>query len=256
MLVEELYSSYFDNNCSSLPYSSDSDYLTDLLSFLDIILNVACAYKGMNESSAPLHVSDAHLRGLSISPVEIVDSLSSYRRDERSKEVSPEIKRQIEMAYSHIESRLEASRAAGFTPRVKILSKKFHLSDFERFLLLLALSSASDRKYESIYAFLHNSVKEKLPTKGLAISLYKMFFPLDDYHIGLTLRGEGNFFRFLAENSGSSTEARLADKIILSRRVSGFIFGINQIDPELEGIATIFDRTERIDDMGRCYNFG
>jgi len=248
MLVEELYSSYFDIKYNSLPYGNDREYLTDLLSFLDIVLNVACAYKGMNESSAPLNVSDVHLRGLSISPAEIVDSLLSYRLDERSKGISAEIKRQVETAHTHIELRLKASITAGFTPRVKILSKKIRLSDFERFLLLLSLSSACDRKYESIYAFLHNNVKEKLPTKGLAISLYKMFFHLEDYHFGRTIKGEGNFFKFLAENTaGSSSEPGLADKIVLSRRVSGFIFGINQIDHELADIATIFDRTERLE---------
>ncbi|NLL19932.1 MAG: ATP-binding protein, partial [Clostridia bacterium] len=109
------------------------------------------------------------------------------------------------------------------------------------------LSPAWDRKYEAIYAFLHNNVQEKLPTKGLAISLYKMFFHLEDYHVGRTIRGEGNFFRFLAERNALDTEPGLADKIILSRRVSGFVLGINQIDQELAGIATIFDKTGRID---------
>ena len=247
MQVEELYASYFDINCNRLPYSNNNEYLTDLLSLLDIILNVACAYKGMNEASAPLNVSDVHLRGLSISPAEVVDSLLSYRRDERSKGVSAEIKKQIERAYSHIELRLKASLEAGFTPRLEILAKKFRLNDFERFLLLLSLSSACDRKYESVYAFIHNNVKEKLPTKWLAISLYKMFFDLEDYHIGRTIKNEGNFFRFLAERTASGGEPGLADKIVLSRRVSGFIFGINQLDHDLADIATIFDRTERIE---------
>lgn len=248
MLVKELYSSYFDTKCDRLPYSNDREYLTDLLAFLDIILNVVCAYKGMNESSAPLNVSDVHLRGLSISPAEIVDSLLSYRLDERSKGVSPDIKRQVEMAYHHVERRLEASSAAGFTPRVRTISKKFRLNDFERYLLLLSLASAADRKYESIYAFIHNNVKERWPTKGLAVSLYKMFFGIEDYHIGRTIKGEGNFFRFLAEGrTGNTSEPGLADRIVLNRRVSSFIFGINKIDYELAEIAAIFDRTERPD---------
>lgn len=248
MLMEELYSSYFDIKCSRLPYSNDREYLTDLLAFLDIILNVACAYKGMNESNAPLNVADAHLRGLSISPAEIVDCLLSYRLDERSKGVSPAIKRQVEMAHQHLQQRLAASSAAGFVPRVEILCKKFRLNDFERFLLLLSLGPAADRKYESIYAFLHNNVKERQPTKGLAISLYKLFFDIEDYHIGRTIKGEGNFLRFLAEGgTGSPGEPGLADKIILSRRVSSFIFGVNRIDHELAEIAAIFDRTERLD---------
>lgn len=250
MLVGELYSSYFDIKLDCATYSSDEEYLTDLLAFLDIILNIACAYKGMNESSAPLNVADTHLRGLSISPAEIVDSLLSYRLDERAKGVSPEIKRQVELAYTHIERRLTASSTAGFTPRVIQLFKKFRLSNFERFLLLLSLSSASDRKYESIYAFLHNNIKEELPTKGLAISLYKMFYDLEDYHIGRAIKGEGNFFRFLAESAaGSGSEPGLADNIILRRRVSGFIRGINLIDQELADIATFFDKTERLDGM-------
>ena len=33
MLVEELYSSYFDVKCNRLPYSNDREYLTDLLAF-------------------------------------------------------------------------------------------------------------------------------------------------------------------------------------------------------------------------------
>jgi hypothetical protein len=68
MQVGELYPAYFDLSCNSLPYGNDREFLIDILSFLDIILNIACAYKGMNESGAPLHVSDVHLRGLSISP--------------------------------------------------------------------------------------------------------------------------------------------------------------------------------------------
>lgn len=247
MQVEELYSTYFDHNYKDLPYRNDREHLTDLLAFLDIILNIACAYKGMNEAEAPLNVSGAHLRGLSITPAEIVDALLSYRREERSKEISPEARRQVEIARTHIEIRVKASLAAGFTPKMEVLAKKFRLNEFERFLLLLAFSSAWDRKYEAIYAFLHNNVKEKLPTKGLAISLYKMFFPLDDYHIGRTIRGEGHFFRYLAERNPPNTEPGLADKIVLSRRVSGFVFGINQIDQELAGIATIFDKDERLD---------
>jgi ATP-dependent 26S proteasome regulatory subunit len=211
-------------------------------------LNVACAYKGMNESSAPLNVEEAHLRGLAFSPAEIVDSLLAYRLGERSKGVSVAIKKQIEKAHDHIETRLKASVAAGFNPRIEVLCKKVRLNDYERFLLLLALSSAYDRKYESIYAFLHNNVKEKLPTKGLAISIYKMFFSLEDYHLGRTIRGEGNFFRYLTESTArTSNEPGLADKIVLSRRVSGFILGINQLDEELVDIATIFDRTESLE---------
>jgi ATPases of the AAA+ class len=250
MLAEELYASYFDIKQSRTPYGNDGEYLADLLAFLDIILNIACAYKGMNESSAPLNVADVHLRGLSISPAEIVDALLSYRLDERSKGVSPEIKKQVEMANTHIENRLEASSAAGFTPNMIRLSKKMRLTDFERFLLLLSLSSVSDRKYESIYSFIHNNKKEKLPTKGLAISLYKMFFKLEEYHIGRAIKGEGNFFRFLAESAvGRSDEPGLADSIVLSRRVSGYIHGINLIDHELADIAALFDKTERLDDL-------
>ncbi len=235
MRAEELYSSYFEIKEKSLAYSDDREYLMDLLSFLDIILNVACAYKGMNESSAPLNVEEAHLRGLAFSPAEIVDSLLAYRLAERSKGVSAAIRKQIEKAHDHIETRLKASVAGGFIPRIEVLCKKVHLNDYERFLLLLALSSAYDRKYESIYAFLHNNVKEKLPTKGLAISLYKMFFSLEDYHLGRTIRGEGNFFRYLTESTaGTSSEPGLTDKIVLCRRVSGFILGINQLDEELD----------------------
>jgi len=251
MLVEELYSSYFELELIDVPYENDQEYITDVLALLDIILNVACAYKGMNESSAPLNVADAHLRGLSISPAEIVDSLLAYRLDERVKKVSPEVKKQIDLAYNHIQGRLHLALQEGFRPKLFQLAKKFRLNDFERFLLLLSLGSASDRKYESIFAFLHNNIKEKLPSKGLAISLFKMFFSLEDYHIGRTIKGEGNFFRFLADTAAGSnrSEPGLADPIVLSRRVSGFIYGVNQIDQELADIATIFDKTERIESL-------
>ncbi len=248
MRVEELYSSYFDINCKDLPYSNEREYIQNLLSFLDIILNVACAYKGMNKDHATLNVADAHLRGLSISPAEIVDALLSYRLEERAKGVAVEIKGQVETAYEHIELRLRAALAAGFTPKLKVLVNKFRLNDFERFLLLLSLSSVFDRKYESIYAFLHNNVKERQATKGLAITLYKMFFHFEDYHLARSLKAEGNFFRFLAENTGeAANEPGLADKIVLRRRVSSFIFGINRIDQGLADFVSFFDRSERIE---------
>ena len=64
MQVGELFSSYFNIEQAQLPYRNDREYLTDQLALVDIILNVACAYKGMNEVSAPLNVSNVHLRGL------------------------------------------------------------------------------------------------------------------------------------------------------------------------------------------------
>ena len=64
MEVGELFSSYFNIEQAQMPYSNDLEYLIDQLSLVDIILNVACAYKGMDQASAPLNVSNVHLRGL------------------------------------------------------------------------------------------------------------------------------------------------------------------------------------------------
>ena len=83
-------------------------------------------------------MEEAHLRGLAFSPAEIVDSLLAYRLAERSKGVSAAIRKQIEKAHDHIETRLKASVAGGFFPRIEVLCKKVHLNDYERFLLLQA----------------------------------------------------------------------------------------------------------------------
>jgi len=40
MQLEELYAAYFDPSCRDLPYQSDREYLTDLLAYLDMILNM------------------------------------------------------------------------------------------------------------------------------------------------------------------------------------------------------------------------
>ena len=115
---------------------------------MDIILNVACACKGMNEQCTA-DISDAHLRGLSISPADIVDSLLSLVWTN-----APEGFPAIETGGdgpSTLGAEAWGIFGSGFIPGLNCF-QEFRLNDFERFYLL-SLAVAAD-KYESIYAFL------------------------------------------------------------------------------------------------------
>ncbi len=238
MQIGDLYSSFFSKAELLKPYKSNSDYLKDMFRFLDLCLLITCAAKGLSGGDIPQGVYSGMLRGFSVSSADILSSLGSKALSEEESELSPIAKEQFENAFFHIESRRRRSVKGGFVPPFEALCIKLELNSFERFVMLLAFSVVYDRKYEGIFAYLHNNAADYLPTKWLGIKLYQFLFSDSTINGADLLGGASRLCRFILEDNGEvKKKGEAAERLIMRRRAAAYILGNNKMDSSLEAFA-------------------
>lgn len=81
----------------------------------------------------------------------------------------------------------ESMAGAEETLRFGRLGARLGLSEFEQFLVLLALAPELNRKYETLFAFLQNDVNQTRPTLGLAADLYSLGNALSEEEVYASL---------------------------------------------------------------------
>lgn len=102
------------------------------------------------------------LRGTYVSDEWVLRMLAAEGSEECSPSAPPAL------ACDGVDSLLEDARWARLTD---LLS----LRRFERAVLLLALASEVDGKYERVFGYLNNDLTRRLPTRDLAIRLFRLF---------------------------------------------------------------------------------
>ncbi len=240
MKIEALYESYFGSADYLKPYSSNDEYLADRMRFLDVCLTVACAAKGLNGGEIPAPESVGFDRGLSVSSTDLYAILDPQSSADFESRLTPAAIEQVENAYFHVECRTRQSLRNEFIPPFEALSMKLALDEFERFALLLAFSTAYDRKYEGAYTYLHNNASDTQPTRWLAFRLYKLLFGNLPQSALKVTDGTSPFIRFLIDRSEKvPRHSASAEKLILHSRVLSYIFGSDTIDLKLNGYAEL-----------------
>ncbi len=243
----ELYNDYFDPDESNRPYPNSSAHLTDVFCLLDMCLNYVCAAKGTKNGEERIGVELLRTPRFAVSSEELVDALTANTIKERQKSAPPQVTRQLTRAIEHIDSRVQASVKAGFSPLFERVCRLFRLSDLERFLFMMAASVACERRYEAVYSFLNGDANQLLPTKGLAERMVSLFFPCDEKSVGRLTQGQGNLFRYLLEpDTKSSGKSLMAERLMLTHRAAGYLRGINLMDTELENYASLFNSSHEL----------
>ena len=236
MKLNKLYQSFFQPESADKPYGENAEHLSELFSFLDLCLTAVAAAKGL-ESSVLLNARETgSLPALSVAAQDVEQLL---RRD-LPDELNLEAREQIALARLHIRKRIKLCLENDFVPRFELLRETFLLDEFEAFAMLLALSSEYDRKYEGIYSWLHNNESDICATKWLAVRLYGFLFGGSAASQAAVLTGESPLCRFLCSRELTKRDrSENAGRLVLSRRVTSYLFGQNTLDPFLRDFCAV-----------------
>lgn len=86
-------------------------------------------------------------------------------------EMQQQVQQQLDTLADRVSQRIDASLAAGVYLRLVALAQCFHLTFFDLDVILLCLAPELDRRYERLYAYLHDDVARRQPTVDLALHL-------------------------------------------------------------------------------------
>ena len=228
MHIDDLYERSFDTEKYLLPYTSNAEYLAEQMRYLQVCLTLACAARGLSGEGFPTPDEVGWDRGLSVSTADLFGVLTPAEPA-----LTEDAQRQLEDAYFQVECRTRQTAKSGIIFPLESLAVKFGLDEFERFALLLAFSGFYDRKFESVYTYLHNNTAENRPTGWLAVRLWRLMTGEMPASAAALLHGTSPLTRFLTED----TDAGSAQKLVLRSRVSAYIMGEDADAPQLSGYA-------------------
>ena len=233
MKIQELYRSYFTVKKRELPYENDREQLGELFAFLDLCFAVVFSARGKSQRGLPEAWEAGVLPELSVSADDL-GALLCPQEERKLRGLKPEAAQEIAMAWEHIGRRRDVSIEQGFVPRFDVLRLKFGLDEFEYFAMLLALSTQYDRKYEGVFARLHNNRADFYASKWLAVRLYECLFQRPAPSLSAVLTGSSPLCRFLCSR-GLEQPARseTSHRLVLSPRVTSYLLGDNSPDPLL-----------------------
>ena len=242
MEINELYDSFFDLGTMLKPYESDEEHLREMFRLLDLCFTVVSVARGFSGENFPGKDATGNLQGLTVASKDLAGVLLAGRTGDGYDELSQEAREQIENAFFHVACRLKKSSAKGMIPRFEVVRMKFGLSDLETFATLLALAAEYDRRYESVFVYLHNNTSDIYATPWLAVKLYGYFYHENDADAAKLLSGSSVLTRFLCSREFRKRERSESSQwLVLSRRVSAYIMGRNALDPALSGFVTLRD---------------
>ena len=170
------YRDYFDKNKRDEPYISSAEELDDYLRLLDMLLEGYLEQKGMSKEKKLFS------RGLVIteSEMESYFSMPPYYRD--TDIWDPVIAMASEEAFDFIGNRVQCTgkQENGVFLPIEYLINKLSLDRTGILSLILVIAQSVDRKYERIYGFLQDDIREKTPTIGLLYALLRRMTPREE----------------------------------------------------------------------------
>src|SRR5262249_32031473 len=147
---------------------ANRDYLSAEMSRLRLVLQLRVLWLRKLWKRNPLQgfrewvVSDAEAdRLLAASQQESPSAF--YESDEEAARLCREILDQRAVALDAA----ERANSSGSPPAMEILAKLFHLSDFDREVLLLSLAPELDPAFERLFAYVQDDATRKFPTAHL-----------------------------------------------------------------------------------------
>jgi AAA+ superfamily predicted ATPase len=159
-------------------------------------------------------------------------------------EVARSIEARLDRLADEIARRTDESEAQGTTLRLPALADLFDLDAFDLDVVLACLAPELDRRYERLYAYLHDDVTRGRPTVGLVLDLL-----CPDLETRVAVRGRftpaASLFRHdlvrLGDEAGHRSPSLLARTLELDPRIVRYLLGGDQLDG-MDGIDGIDDR--------------
>jgi SpoVK/Ycf46/Vps4 family AAA+-type ATPase len=250
-------------------YNNGGEHLADELLKLDIHLHLQVmtlreTTGAGDQSTEPLERQETRLfRGLYISDEDVdrMTVLTALDNSKENKNPSFLLKRnslldQLSKLNETISLKIENSLKAGVHLPLFHLAAIFHLSPFERQILVICFAPELDLKYEKLYAYLQDDVTLKQPSVNLVMELLcagnnkpvedknqlrSCFFessPLFKYRL----------LKFIGINNRGSDEqvpqgTLLSRRLKIDERIANFLLGFHAIDANLSPFSKLLEPT-------------
>ena len=215
------------------PYSSNAEYVRDLLRLVDLLIEPSLDDKSNNSDSLD------QLRGLVVTADHVQQLLRT----------KPEaLQGRLNSAPTEFEARIE-QRVALSSPNETVLylprlTQLFQLNSFEVRCIIICLSLEIDRKYETLFAYFQDDVTKRQVSVDLVLKLTSSAF---GYRLSARqyFRSTSPLFKYgLIEKVFPETKSLVATEIRLNDRIADFLLGNPCLDRRLESICDMVWPTE------------
>lgn len=225
-------------------YESTWAYLADEWARLDLMIRMHLIQQQAPAADDP---SLDPFRGLVVSEQEVQRLLDE---PDSSWEGDPEwqtAQRELVALERVIAERVEVSQAASVSLPLLDLCARFALTELERQCLLVCLAVEADRKYEKLFAFLHDDVTMKQPTVDLVFKLLRLS-PDESLRARAAFAPGGRLSTYFLkkEESAEKQQTLLARALKLDDRIVRYAFGDGEPD---EALARLTERHGPADEL-------
>ncbi|HUL12448.1 MAG TPA: AAA family ATPase, partial [Methylococcaceae bacterium] len=155
-------------------------------------------------------------------------------------ELQSDLQTALDRMAAEVEQRVAASLSRGIDLRLISLAQTFGLSAFDTDAILIALAPELDRRYERLYAYLHDDVTRKHATVDLVLNL---LCPQLDARIVARARFaptaplQHHALVQLFEDPGFRQASLLGKHVQLDPRIADYLLGGDEIDSRLQPYA-------------------
>jgi winged helix domain-containing protein len=230
-----------------IAYSTSWEHLSDEMRRLDLLIHLCLMTAGGRRPESPLD----QFRGLVITEEEVAGLLAELPNawaEEQSFETNAATQPLIEsfsQLTSHIRAMRDASRDEGIILSLPELADLLQLTPFEEWCLLLCLAPELDRRYEKLFAYLHDDVTRKKPSVDLLLSLLCRT-KTEKLVARWAFEPRSPLLRYrllqMTDNGPEGPAPLLSRQLKLDDRIVNYLLEIAGIDKRLEPFARMIDR--------------
>lgn len=222
---ETLFSLFWDEAERETPYEGPEEFMEDLLRLVSMLCT---AYGELNHNEDTPYAA----RGMVVTEAQFHTALLGRARRAAKPEPLPEAARAVAL----IRQRVEASERQGVPLPFPSFVRRFALTDWEAFCVLLAVSTDLDRRFERIFGYLQDDAQSARATLGLAADLYAFIGPVSSQEVyGLLDRQRVVNELFLMDWKNESDHSALARPLAVPKQLLYVLTGVQR--PQMDDLA-------------------
>ena len=232
-------------------YTSSLQHVLAELARLDLLLSLQVGR--VRHEHTDLHPDDGQgLSGLYIADAEVDALLDRAAGAPLPPELSEPVEARLDELAVEIAERTVAGMQDEVYLRLVVLAHLFGLAPFDMGVVVVCLAPEIDRRYERVYAYLHDDVTRRSPTVDLVLGL--LCPDLETRVAARTRFGPSapllrHRLVHLADDAGQRSPSLLGKVLQLDPRVARFLLDDDDVDERLRGVALLVTPTVDLDDL-------
>lgn len=233
-------------------YAGSTQQILAQLARLDLLIQVQVWRARQQHAGDPelpaFYISEEEVDGLLARPI----CAPAWSTMPLPPEMQQQVQEQLDRMAEELEERTAASLEEGMELRLVTLAQIFALPAFDLDVILLCLAPEIDRRYERLFAYLHDDVTRRRPTVDLALNLF-----LPDIEHKLALRERfapgAPLLRHrlvqLGEDPRDQPFTLIGKTIQLEPRIARYLLGGDEIDEALRPYVTMSAAARPLDEL-------